>query len=281
MEKEQSNQIDLTQKVDISYGENFEMGYALSHSDWDKYPNEVSLKNLKNFQDREDAYYNFKIVADEDIRIDTKALESLRKEFFKDVLPKVKKTYDPVDKISILESFIKKILESQDVKELLLANPFNPETDESTYETGDNYWGLTMKDAYKRFHDHDSDFIWKESPWIAYTYPWDKHKKSRYTIYYHDWEYYQNHLAEKICVRLGIVDDTIKFTSQTFKIFRDCAQTFFLPESDWLKLGNIGNPNFIIQLIKLILKVPKIWQFSAKYPSFHKLKQGDTNGRKK
>ena len=192
------------------------------------------------------------------------------------MLLKVKRTYDPVDKISILEAFIKKILESQDVKELLLANPFDPETDESTYETGDNWLGYTMEDKYKAFHDQNPDFIWHESPWIAYTYPWNKHKKSRYTIYFNDWEHCNESFDPiKICVRLGIVDDTVKFTSQTHKIFNYCAQTILLPETDWLKLGNIGNPNFIIQLVKLILKVPKIWQFSAKYPSFHKLKQGD------
>ena len=83
MEKEQNNQIDLTQNVDISYasyGEYFGTGYI--HSAWDKYPNEVSLRNLREYREREAAYYNFKIVPDEDIKIDTEALESLRKEFF-------------------------------------------------------------------------------------------------------------------------------------------------------------------------------------------------------
>lgn len=281
MEKEQNNQFNLTQNVDIKYRENFETGHIYldrDKSDWDKCPNEDSLRNLREYQDKEAAHYNFKIVPDEDIKIDTEALERLSKEFFKDVLLKVKRTYDPMDKISILEVFIKKILESQSVNEVVLANPFNPETDESTYETGDNWLGRTIEDAYKAFHDQDPDFLWHESPWIAYIYPWNKRNRSRYTIYYHDWEYYENNLPTKICVRLGIVDDTVKFTSQTFKIFRDCAQSFLLPETDWLKLGNIGNPKFVIQLVKLILKVPKIWQFSAKYPGFHKLKQGDAKG---
>ena len=121
MEKEQNNQIDLTQKVDISYisyGKNLVMGYI--HSDWDKCPAEDSIRNLRdcihahqeymNF-DSEEEDYNCEIVSEEDIKIDTKALEKLRKEF-SGVRSKVIESFDLVDKISILEGFIKKILES-------------------------------------------------------------------------------------------------------------------------------------------------------------------------
>ena len=121
MGKELNNQIDLTQKVDISYisyEENFETGYI--YSDWDKCPAEDSIRNLRdcihahqeymNF-DSEEEDYNYEVVPDEDIKIDTKALERLRQEF-RGVLFKVNETFDPIDKISILEGFIKKILES-------------------------------------------------------------------------------------------------------------------------------------------------------------------------
>lgn len=273
MEKEKNNQIDLTQKVDISYGENFETGYI--YSDWDKCPDEDSLRNLKEYLDTNQEYmnvdseeddYNCEIVPDEDIKIDTKALERLCQEF-RGVLFKVNETFDPIDKISILEVFIKKILESQDVKELLLGNPFGPDIDESTYETGDNWLGHTMEEAYVAFQDQDPSLQWWESPWIAYTYPWDTHNESGHTIYYQSWD------PSKICVRLGIVDDTVKFTSQTLEcVDKHGDKTNLLPETDWLKLGNIGDPDFIIQLVELILEVPKIWQYSAKYPGLHKMK---------
>lgn len=264
MEKEQNNQIDLTQNVDIKYEENFETGYI--YSDWDKCPDEDSLRNLKEYLDtnqecmnvdREEDDYSCEIVPDEDIKIDTKALERLRQEFRK-VRLKVNESFDPVDKISILEVFIKKILESQDVKELLLANPFGPEIDESTYETGDNWIGHTMAEAYEAFQDQDPGFEWWESPWIV---------SSGYTIYYQDWD------PRKVCVRLGIVDDTVKFTSQTLECVDEYSEeTDLLPETDWLKLNNIGDADFIIQLIELILYTPKMWEYSAKYPGLHKMK---------
>ena len=267
MEKEQNNQINLTQNVDISYvsyGKNLITGHI--HSDWDKSPNEDAVRNLKEYLDTnqesmnvdsEEVDYNCEIVPDEDIKIDTKALEELRKEF-RGVLSKVNETLDPIDKISILEVFIKKILESQDVKELLLANPFGPEIDESTYVTGDNWMGHTMAEAYEAFQDQDPGFEWWESPWI---------ESSGYTIYYQDWD------PRKVCVRLGIVDDTVKFTGQTLECVDEYSdETDLLPETDWLKLINIGDADFIIQLIELILYTPKMWEYSAKYPGLHKMK---------
>ena len=139
-----------------------------------------------------------------------------------------------------------------------MANPFGPEIDESTYETGDNWMGHTMAEASEAFQDKDPGFEWWESPWI---------ESSGYTIYYQDWD------PSKICVRLGIVDDTVKFTSQTLEcVDKHGDKTNLLPETDWLKLCNIDDPDFIIQLVELILEVPKIWEYSAKYPGLHKMK---------
>ena len=240
------------------------MGYT--YSDLDKYPYEDSLRNLREYLDTNQDYRDFdsevddyicEIVPDEDIKVDTEALEGLRKEF-RGVLFKVNETLDPVDKISILEVFIKKILESQDVKELLLGNPFGPEVEESTYENGDNWLGHTMEEAYEAFQYQDPSFQWWESPWIA---------GSGYTIYYQEWD------PSKICVRLGIVDDTVKFTSQTLECVDEYGdETDLLPETDWLKLNNIGDADFIIQLIELILYTPKMCEYSAKYPGLHKMK---------
>lgn len=99
--------------------------------------------------------------------MDKKILSQLKKDY-KTKKSLIKELNDPVDKINVLADFIKNILDSHGVKEVLLASPFGPDFVWNDYAEEKNYEDLTMADYVSKYQQHDKDFEWLEPNWICY-----------------------------------------------------------------------------------------------------------------
>ena len=134
---------------------------------------------------------------------DKTALDSLKNEL-KALKAKGKGIYDPIDKIGMLAAFIKRILESQGVREVILASPFGPDFHWDEYADGENYCEETMADCIKAYVTKDPDYRWYEPYWLVYEEPFSN--TDCLTIY--------DRLNITTIVRLGIINGEVKFTKQ-------------------------------------------------------------------
>lgn len=173
---------------------------------------------------------------------------------------------DPMDKIAKIQPFIKKILESHNVSELILASPMGLEIEFEKYETDDNWFEASIFDAIDAYvNDSDPEFEWWEPIWVAYVDS-NTMEETGLSLYYED-----NDEERHIVVRLGIVDGVLKFIRQVVLLDSDWRKTIN-KESDWLRLENINDYYFLYQLIIILLTKKEVWEYNEKYPQFHKLK---------
>ena len=190
--------------------------------------------------------------------MNTIALKKLNEEL-KSLTPKIQKIYDPVDQITLISGFIKRILESQEVDEVVLASPFGPDFDWDEYG-GTNYDDETMADCIKAYQTHNPDFEWLEPYWLDCLTVFD-------------------HLNRTTIVRLGIVDGEVKFTKQGL-LQPEVDDIPGMPdprypatlssESEWLKLTNIPRPSKWYVIARALLQKTEIWQYNATYPELRK-----------
>ena len=197
-------------------------------------------------------------------------LKSLGLEF-KDLIDgQLNHLYDPIDKIALMQPFIKKVLESQNVSELVLASPMGPELDFDQYETDDNWLGASIFDLIEDYiNDADPEFEWLEPIWIAFkdSKHWEETDLSLYVHKNID-EFEEE---RQIVVRLGIFDGIVKFTRQVVLYDSDISKTIN-KESDWLRLENINDDYFWLKVIEILLTKKEVWEYNEKYPQFHRLK---------
>lgn len=172
---------------------------------------------------------------------------------------------DPIDKIAKMQPLIKKVLESQNVSEVVLASPMGPEIEFEKYETDDHWLGASIFDAIEAYvNDTDPEFEWWEPIWVAYkdSKTMEETGLSLYNI--------SNDEERHIVVRLGIVDGVVKFMRQIVLFDSDWHKTIN-KESDWLRLENIADDFFWCQMIVILLTKKEVWEYNEKYPQFHKL----------
>ena len=165
-----------------------------------------------------------------------------------------------------MQPFIKKILESHNVSEVVLASPMGPEIEFEKYETDDHWLGASIFDAIEAYvNDTDPEFEWWEPIWVAYkdSKTMEETGLSLYNI--------SNDEERHIVVRLGIVDGVVKFMRQVVLFDSDWHKTIN-KESDWLRLENIADDFFWYQMIVILLTKKEVWEYNEKYPQFHKLK---------
>ena len=196
----------------------------------------------------------------------TDNLKSLTLEFKDLVEGQINLLDDPIDKIAKMQPFIKKVLESHNVSELVLASPMGPEIEFEKYETDDNWLGASIFDAIEAYvNDSDPEFEWWEPIWVAYKDS-KTYEESGLSLYYES-----NDEERHIVVRLGIVDGVVKFTRQD--VFYDSNyKSTINKESGWLRLENVANDYFWLQLIVILLTKKEVWEYNEKYSKFHKLK---------
>ena len=174
--------------------------------------------------------------------------------------------YDPIDSIEKMQLFIKKILESQNVSEVVLASPMGPEIEFEKYETDDHWLGASIFDAIDAYvNDTDPEFEWWEPIWVAYKDS-GTNEETGLSLYYES-----NDEERHIVVRLGIVDGDVKFTRQDVFYDSDFHGTIN-KETEWLRLYNVPDSYFWYQLIVILLTKKEVWEYNEKYPQFHKLK---------
>lgn len=172
---------------------------------------------------------------------------------------------DPIDKIAKMQPLIKKVLESQNVSEVVLASPMGPEIEFEKYETDDHWLGASIFDAIEAYvNDTDPEFEWWEPIWVTYkdSKTMEETGLSLYNI--------SNDEERHIVVRLGIVDGVVKFMRQIVLFDSDWHKTIN-KESDWLRLENIADDFFWCQIIVILLTKKEVWEYNEKYPQFHKL----------
>lgn len=193
-------------------------------------------------------------------------LKGLALEFKDMVEGQINLLNDPIDKIAKMQPFIKKVLETQNVSELVLASPMGPEIEFEKYETDDHWLGASIFDAIEAYvNDTDPEFEWWEPIWVAYE---DSKPREETGLSL----YYENNDDERhIIVRLGIVDGVVKFMRQVVLFDSDWHKTIN-KESDWLRLENVANDYFWLQLTVILLTKKEVWEYNDKYPQFHKLK---------
>ena len=157
-------------------------------------------------------------------------LKGLALEFKDMVEGQINLLNDPIDKIAKMQPFIKKVLEAQNVSELVLASPMGPEIEFEKYETDDHWLGASIFDAIEAYvNDTDPEFEWWEPIWVAYkdSMTMEETGLSLYNI--------SNDEERHIVVRLGIVDGVVKFMRQIVLFDSDWHKTVN-KESDWLRL---------------------------------------------
>lgn len=198
------------------------------------------------------------------------ALKSLEGEL-NDIKATIKETSDPIDKIAVLADFIKRIIESQGVREVILASPFGPDFHWEEYADGENYCEETMADCIKAYEAKDPDYRWYEPYWLCYEQPF--RDTDCLTIF--------DRLNITTIIRLGIIDGEVKFTKQDL-LQREIDDIpgmpdpnydeQLCPESEWLKLANIPDPNRWYMIAQALLLKPIIWEYTQTYPQLHRLK---------
>lgn len=185
---------------------------------------------------------------------------------FKDLVEgQINHLNDPIDKIAKMQPFIKKVLESQNVSEVVLASPMGPEIEFEKYETDDHWLGASIFDAIEAYvNDTDPEFEWWEPIWVAYkdSKTMEETGLSLYNI--------SNDEERHIVVRLGIVDGVVKFMRQIVLFDSDWHKTIN-KESGWVRLENIADDFFWCRMIVILLTKKEVWEYNEKYPQFHKL----------
>ena len=185
---------------------------------------------------------------------------------FNHIYSLVTRMEDTVDKIDVLEPFIKKILETAGREELLLASPLGPECRLSDYETEGNSWGEVIQDFIEHFfsdtpaNEDDGLLEWLEPAWVAYEDFPDSLEETGLTLYFSDCP------NRKILVRLGIVKGRIKYTQQSCKTNKDGALVNLCQETQWRSLKGIMDADFWMNLIAILLTKPEVWEYNDKYP---------------
>lgn len=189
-----------------------------------------------------------------------------------DLMTEVKETKDPIDKIRLISDYIKKVLQSKGVKEVLLASPFGPDFTWDSYADGENYEGMTMLDYVNEYKEHSQEIEWLEPNWICYGPGFSDSPYGDFALYDYD------DFDRTIVVRVGIVDGELRFTQQTLRQnevgdLPDCPEgdSQLEPESIWLKPANM--PDYIKWdiILSILLNQEEVWEYTAAYPELHRL----------
>ncbi|MCM1139182.1 MAG: hypothetical protein NC453_11490 [Muribaculum sp.] len=179
----------------------------------------------------------------------------------------IKDIYEPIDKVEAVGNLLKSIMEAVGVNEVLLASPFNDEVEMEDYSNLDALWtDYTIEDFIAMYKDKDllhsngfKVFPWYQPEWISMA----------------DIDTYPDRLTPDgptaNIVRIGIIDNVVKFTCQIS--IGDCAAGPLedLPETEWLKLQNHIAPNRWLEIAEAIIKIDEILEYTKKYPGLHKL----------
>lgn len=203
------------------------------------------------------------------------------KERYATVVAELDNYYDPIDKIEHLGNFIKELLKAYGTNEVLLATPLDIDSDfiddflyEEEMVKNEEYESdkLELETLIKETADQlkqDQTIQWTEPVWI-YEHPTGliqmEINHDNFSVWF-----------QTLIVRIGIVDDTVKFTWQQHQsdCLDDICMTDYEKETDWLKIGNMAALGIetLIKLVDMLLSCPKIWKYTFKYPQFHKLKE--------
>lgn len=199
------------------------------------------------------------------------------KERYKVVVADLDNYYDPIDKIEHLGDFIKEILEAYGTNEVVLAAPVEicidyellPSTDAVKNEEENCEDTAELENLINEISDElkkDQTIQWMDPEWVR------EQGLIEMDIYHYNHSLWFGNLI----IRIGIVDGAVKFTWQQNQgeSSDEICSTGYEKESDWLKLDNMAifGVKFLVELTDLLLSCPEIWEYTFKYPQFHKLK---------
>lgn len=163
-----------------------------------------------------------------------------------------------------VSEYVKTILESHGVNEVVLASPVRPDYALSDYEEGFDMEGLEPD-----VNAADVEEWWMPEWLISYN---DSILEIVPDTHDTDDDFPQwGQRDSTLLVRLGIVDDEVKYTKQP-KWFNEMTyESGEEPESDWLPIDSISNIDFWKDILQALMELDDIWTFTAQYPNLHRL----------
>lgn len=161
--------------------------------------------------------------------------------------------------------FIKSLLEDHNTTEVVLASPLGPDYPLDEYEES-----FEMEEIDPEIQASEVE-LWEIPEWI-FEYDdsvLDLTKDTRKP----DDDFPRDSVDSSKIVRLGIVNGKVMYTMQSSSYDEVTDDMEFEPESDWLPIEAMTNPEFWNGIVKALIKVEDIWAFTQKFPRLRRNKE--------
>ena len=200
-----------------------------------------------------------------------KSKKNIKEEFVK-IRDRINQYEDPLDRISLISTYIQELMDSRSTTQIVLSVPCpvtsSPENIDADirFSYDDN---ICLEDIYDEFKN-DEVLIWFEPDWLSKC---NRKLKGCSSIIRETYIEDQSLYIFTQIIRIGIIDGEIKFTLQ--KGESSNMDELFDPdnigkESTWLKMGNIPDPTYWLGIANLLLNCEDIWIYSSMYRRLHK-----------